>query len=132
MRAFSSAHMTDNESKKKSGRKTTVIVMIVVLAVLAVLILTGIYTCPFKAITGLPCPLCGATRAHMAVFRGDIKGAFHFHPLWPLISVTAIAEILNETGLIKIPKKANNIALITVGVLLLICYIYRLVTHTWV
>ena len=106
--------------------------MIVVLIVLAVLILSGIYRCPFKALTGLPCPLCGASRAHMAVLRGDIKGAFYYHPLWPLISVTAIMEILNETGLIKIPKKVNNIALIIVGVLLAGCYVYRLITHTWV
>jgi hypothetical protein len=37
--------------------------------------------CPFHALTGLPCPGCGATRAVLALARGDIAGAFGWNPL---------------------------------------------------
>lgn len=32
--------------------------------------------CPFRRITGIECPFCGMTRAHAALFCGDIKAAF--------------------------------------------------------
>jgi hypothetical protein len=37
--------------------------------------------CPFKIITGLPCPTCGLTRAVMAMTRLDFAAAFAFNPL---------------------------------------------------
>ena len=32
--------------------------------------------CPFKLLTGVPCPGCGMTRAYLHLFEGDIQGAF--------------------------------------------------------
>jgi uncharacterized protein DUF2752 len=37
--------------------------------------------CVFKALTGWPCPTCGATRALGLLFRGDVPGAFRMSPL---------------------------------------------------
>lgn len=37
--------------------------------------------CPFKALTGLPCLTCGATRAVAALLRGDFAASLRFHPL---------------------------------------------------
>ena len=31
----------------------------------------GLLTCPFRALTGLPCPLCGSTRGVVLAARGD-------------------------------------------------------------
>jgi hypothetical protein len=31
----------------------------------------GLFVCPFRALTGLPCPLCGSTRAVVLAGRGD-------------------------------------------------------------
>ena len=31
----------------------------------------GAALCPFRALTGVPCPLCGATRAFVYFFNGD-------------------------------------------------------------
>lgn len=36
--------------------------------------------CPFKLITGLPCPGCGMTRAIILLFQLDITGAFKMSP----------------------------------------------------
>lgn len=37
--------------------------------------------CPFRALTGLPCPGCGMTRAFLALGRLDIAEAFSQNPL---------------------------------------------------
>jgi len=37
--------------------------------------------CPFHALTGVPCPGCGTTRAVLALARGDVTGAFGWNPL---------------------------------------------------
>jgi len=35
--------------------------------------------CPFKLLTGLNCPGCGATRMVHALLHGDVVGAFHYN-----------------------------------------------------
>jgi hypothetical protein len=48
--------------------------------------------CPFRAITGLPCPFCGGTTAASRLGHGDLRGAVAASPLalvmlgiWPLV-----------------------------------------------
>ena len=43
--------------------------------------------CPFLALTGLPCPTCGTTRALAALAQGDIPRALLLNPL---ITATAL------------------------------------------
>jgi hypothetical protein len=43
--------------------------------------------CPFHALTGVPCPGCGTTRAALAFFRGDVAAALAWNPL----AATALA-----------------------------------------
>jgi hypothetical protein len=52
-------------------------------------------SCILKNTVGIPCPSCGMTRAYLLLFNGDIKGAFHMHPLFPLIPVTAGAVLVS-------------------------------------
>lgn len=47
-------------------------------------------SCPFKKITGLPCPTCGATRAALALARFDFAGALLHYPLMTLAWVALI------------------------------------------
>lgn len=37
--------------------------------------------CPFKLLTGLPCPGCGGIRAANALLHGNILGAIYTNPL---------------------------------------------------
>lgn len=41
--------------------------------------------CPFLALTGQPCPLCGGTRAFASMWEGDVGRAVRFHPLGPAL-----------------------------------------------
>jgi hypothetical protein len=45
--------------------------------------------CPFRAMTGLPCPLCGATRAFTHVARGD-SAFLSYNAFWVLVAVALI------------------------------------------
>ncbi|MCW2994763.1 MAG: hypothetical protein JWQ18_2258 [Conexibacter sp.] len=37
--------------------------------------------CPFRAATGVPCPLCGATRSVVLASRGDVA-FLQYNPVW--------------------------------------------------
>jgi len=49
-----------------------------------------ILPCPFIALTGLPCPGCGMTRAMDALLHGDWSRAVAFHPYAPFFLVLGI------------------------------------------
>ena len=121
-------------SKKQSTKSKVihVVIFIAVMGVLAALMLLDIYRCPFKAVTGIPCPGCGMTRAVLSACKGDFRGAFYYHPLWIVAVPLVLVEVLNAMGGIKIPAKANNMILIIAGILLLAVYIIRLATNTLV
>ena len=45
--------------------------------------------CPFRTATGLPCPLCGATRAFALAVRGD-GGWLSYNAPWVVLAALAI------------------------------------------
>lgn len=51
-------------------------------------------TCPFRGLTGLPCPLCGLTRAMFLLAKGHVAEALALHPFSPLAAGFAIAAAL--------------------------------------
>ena len=55
-------------------------------AVYGLLSLSGwdVFPCPFKTVTGLPCPGCGMTRACGAALRGDWAQVLELNPFGPL------------------------------------------------
>ncbi|MCR5302953.1 MAG: DUF2752 domain-containing protein, partial [Lachnospiraceae bacterium] len=100
--------------------------------ILAALIISGVYRCPFRLIFSFPCPFCGIIRASTCVIHGDFKTAFHFHPLWPLITAGVLIYIPYRLGIIKIPDRIFNAGAAVIGALILICYVIRIMTGTLV
>ena len=104
--------------------------IIIGLSVFAVMFAFGIYRCPLNFLFGIPCPLCGMTRAFMALAKGDIAGAFYYHPLWPLAIPTAVFFVLNYLELIHPSERAFHIICGLLEATLLICFIVRHIMHS--
>jgi hypothetical protein len=63
--------------------------------------LPGVH-CGMKALLGIPCPLCGMTRALSSLVRGHLAAGIAFHPLSPLFlaggMVLAAALLADAAG----------------------------------
>jgi hypothetical protein len=57
---------------------------------------TGPPLCPFRLLTGLPCPGCGLTRSVVCTLHGDLASAMMFHPLGPLVVAALALAVLVE------------------------------------
>jgi len=64
-------------------------------------------TCPFRAATGLPCPLCGATRAFSLAVHGD-GDLVRYNAVW-----VVLAGLLVLAGLVALAASAAGRAPIT-------------------
>ena len=64
--------------------------------------------CPFRQITGWPCPTCGATRALAALTQGKLIAAFSFNPL-----VAAVSLFLVAAGILSLAGRALRVELST-------------------
>ncbi len=91
--------------------------------------------CPFALVTGLACPGCGMTRAVSRLVRGDLTGAFDYHPLVFLVAALAIfggawylARRQNHRPAISTPSL--NVGLATIGAAFLAVWLARLASGT--
>ncbi|EOT42567.1 DUF2752 domain-containing protein [Enterococcus dispar] len=89
--------------------------------------MVGLLECPLKAVTGLPCPVCGMTRAFVHLAQGEITTAFYYHPLfWVIILLVVLYGIsLKKPTIAKI--LTNKYWWIGIAVLFLGVYFYRMV-----
>lgn len=71
------------------SRKITTILLAATVA--AALFFTLRFGCLILALTGIPCPGCGMTRAYLAFFHMDFERAFLYHPLFPSFIVLIVA-----------------------------------------
>ena len=76
------------------------------------LLTNGPVLCPFRRITGLPCPGCGLTRSCVAFLHGDLSRSLHFHPFGPLV-VVIIAVVLLRLVRPSLPRPAARVELIS-------------------
>jgi hypothetical protein len=53
--------------------------------------------CPFRRVTGLPCPACGLTRSWQAAAQFQLADSLRYHPLGAATLVGAVAIALDES-----------------------------------
>ena len=107
--------------------KTTMWGRILAYALLAVVgILLLDVGCVFRRITGIPCPGCGMTRAHLAALRLDFRAAFYYHPLWFLPVPLMLCQAVKLGGVFRKPQW-NTAAAVFLLVLVLGVYAVRMI-----
>lgn len=70
--------------------------------------------CLLRAVTGVPCPLCGGTTAAVHLGSGDLRGALHASPLAVLAGPVVAALPLLRDRLGRLPAKSRTGALVLV------------------
>ena len=58
--------------------------------------------CPLRSITGIPCPLCGMTRACVAALHGHLGASLAFNPVGVLVVIAAVVAVLRPQMLSRI------------------------------
>jgi hypothetical protein len=58
--------------------------------------------CPLRAATGIPCPLCGMTRACVALVHGHPATSLSFNPAGVLVVLAAIVALVRPQLLARI------------------------------
>jgi len=78
--------------------------------------------CPFRAATGLPCPLCGATRALALAAHGD--GAFlDYNAVWVAVALIAV---LGGVAALAAPARLRPPPAWTLGLVAVVAWAYAL------
>ena len=49
------------------------------------------WSCPLRALSGIPCPTCFLTRATELALRGDLQGSLQHHAFGPPVAITLVA-----------------------------------------
>lgn len=108
------------------------------LFVMAVYFLQIPIQCPFKWLTGFPCPGCGGTRVLVALLHGQIIEALNINPLSVIVILFAVAAPIwlfvdcynNTNSLQKVMRaKWSNYVTYTVAVIVLINWMWNLYKH---
>jgi hypothetical protein len=58
--------------------------------------------CPLRALTGIPCPVCGTTTGVARLVRGDLAGAFLANPVTMLV---AAAFVVAPLVALRVPQR---------------------------
>jgi len=91
-------------------------------------------SCPFRLLTGQPCPLCGGTRSFAQMWQGDVVGAARYHPLGPALFVltfagaAALAVLVLRGQVVRwwLPRQVEQRLYWAIGAVFLIAWLYRL------
>ena len=80
--------------------------------------------CLFRAVTRIPCPGCGMTRAWLAALRLDFPAAFRWHPMFWSIPLLAVYIVYD--GKLFPNKAVNRLFWGTIFAGILVVYLARL------
>lgn len=62
--------------------------------------------CPLRSATGVPCPLCGITRAVVAAAHGHVGASLAFNPAGIVVLLVAVVAILRPAWLARLQLPA--------------------------
>jgi hypothetical protein len=80
--------------------------------------------CPFRFLTGIPCPGCGMTGAIFAIIRGDIRAAATYNPFAALLLVLLVLSLAPDNTLRRLPRQVTDAVPYALGVSLLFIGLY--------
>jgi hypothetical protein len=85
--------------------------------------------CPFRRLTGLPCPSCGLSRSWQAAAHLRLRDSLGYHPLGAATLLGAVAFALDGRG--ATPRIAERRDLqLSAGVLWIAVWLWRLMRST--
>jgi len=61
--------------------------------------------CPFRLLTGVPCPACGISRSVGALSAGDFSTSTSIHPLGIFVALTISLFLIRPDWVIKLSDK---------------------------
>jgi Protein of unknown function (DUF2752) len=64
--------------------------------------------CPFKMLTGFPCPGCGITKSLVYFYEGNLYKSLYYHVLGPFVIVFCIVTIVVLTAELYTQKEYFN------------------------
>jgi hypothetical protein len=88
--------------------------------------------CPFKMITGFPCPGCGITKSLVYFYKGDFYKSVSYHILGPLVIVFCLIAIVVLTTELITKKEYFNAVMYnqklaySLGFFLIVYHVIRL------
>ena len=95
------------------------------------------YTCPFRALTGLPCATCGMTHAFVYLAHGDAAAAIAASPLGAALAacawLVAAADAVRLALAVPVPRVGPGAAraLVVAGLAALLAnWAFLVVAHT--
>lgn len=80
-------------------------------------------TCPIKYLTGISCAGCGMSRAWLSLLHGNLRLAFHYHPLFLLVIPMIIFFLLKD----RFSSKVKKLLITFFACIFLITYFIRLI-----
>ncbi len=82
-------------------------------------------SCIIYNVSGIPCPSCGFATAWYNIFKGNIRKAFYYNPMFFTVFLIYIPSILNFFN-IHIKKKWITNYFLTLIILLILVWLVRL------
>lgn len=94
---------------------------------------------PLRELFGVPCPLCGGTRAVTALFLGRFSEAWAYNPLAIFVFIGLLLSILHwlialftrRRIAIEATKKHRRMFWAVIGAIFIANWIYVLTAHMW-
>ena len=115
---------TDHTKKKQPAVLQATFILLIATGLFLFAVLFR-FRCPSEFILGIPCPMCGITRALKALLSGRVRAAFYYHPLWPVMVLSFLLYLLYVSGVIRLKQKVFNACCYGLAILLAACFVIR-------